>query len=292
MTSLSKQLTCIPTTRTVQIMSAWHSPPPGTRMFLVHRTCPGETTSRQTRESSLPAMRKAQAFAVPTQTPAQCPLHRCLHHLHTRRYSTRLYRRHTPIGQHTTVLFHLPAHCDITALNTLKAGALTKKHRVPDSFASPARMPSSHAFSSHRSRYSVNSMPNDSTVFPSSSAPSSAMPSKSSVKYRYCKPSPVPLASIEPMSRENHIMQQTQGNSRCKYRLMDSPLDMNNQPVLRTPQNDELVSVYQPHAPSWHIRKPDQNVSILQAKGILLNPDRTQDEEELKLMLEFGEQYS
>jgi len=129
MTSLSKKLTCIPTTRTVQIMSAWHSPPPGTRMFLVHRTCPGETTSRQTRESSLPAMRKAQAFAVPTQTPAQCPLHRCLHHLHTRRYSTRLYRRHTPIGQHTTVLFHLPAHCDITAPNTLKAGALTKKHR-------------------------------------------------------------------------------------------------------------------------------------------------------------------
>jgi len=73
---------------------------------------------------------------------------------------------------------------------------------------------------------------------------------------------------------------------------MDLPLDMNNQPVLRTPQNDELVSVYQPHAPSWHIGQPDQNVSILQAKGILLNPDRTQDEEELKLMLEFGEQYS
>ena len=135
-------------------------------------------------------------------------------------------------------------------------------------------------------------MPNDSTVFPSSSAPSSAVPSKSSVKYRYCKPSPVPLASIEPMLREMHIMQQTQGNIRCKFRLMHSPLDINNQPVLYTPQNDELVSVYQPHAPSWDIGQPDQNVSILQAKGILLNPDRTQDEEELKLMLEFGEQYS
>jgi len=73
---------------------------------------------------------------------------------------------------------------------------------------------------------------------------------------------------------------------------MHSPLDINNQPVLYTPQNDELLSVYQPHSPSWDIGQPDQNVSILQAKGILLNPDRTQDEEESKLMLEFGEQYS
>ena len=198
-------------------------------------------------------------------------------------------------------------HSNRTAYNSAVSLASTLRHNsteypqdsfaynktpVPDSFASPRRMPSSHAFSSHRSGYSANSMPNDSTVFPSSSAPSFTMPSKSSVKYRYCKPSPAPLASIEPMLREMHIMQQTQCNISCKFLLMHSPLDINNQPVLYTPQNDELLSVYQPHSPSWDIGQPDQNVSILQAKGILLNPDRTQDEEESKLMLEFGEQYS